>query len=302
MTAQAQPDHRAALASLDMGTKRQLTTKSNRPAAFRLAMHVGTLGLALVGIALGVPYWPVLLLPAGILMVFLFTLMHEATHRTAFENGRVNDGVAMVCGLVLFLPPAWFRYFHFAHHRHTQDPERDPELASAKPDTRLRYWLHVSGLPVWTSQIKALIRNAIWGAEDAFVPEAAQGLVRLEARLMLVIYGAAAVLSYGAGSTLLVWCWIVPLLLGQPFLRLYLLAEHGNCPLVENMLANSRTTLTNRVVCWIAWNMPYHAEHHAWPIVPFHQLPHLHDHLREHLGQVERGYTTFNRSYFERLR
>ena len=88
----------------------------------------------------------------------------------------------------------------------------------------------------------------------------------------------------------------------QPFLRLYLLAEHGNCPLVENMLANSRTTLTNRVVRWIAWNMPYHAEHHAWPIVPFHQLPHLHDHLREHLGQVERGYTTFNRSYFERLR
>lgn len=26
----------------------------------------------------------------------------------------------------------------------------------------------------------------------------------------------------------------------------------------------------------LAWNMPYHAEHHAWPSVPFHFLPFVH--------------------------
>ena len=47
--------------------------------------------------------------------------------------------------------------------------------------------------------------------------------------------------------------------LGQPALRLYLLAEHTGCPAVPDMLANSRTVLTNAVVRWLAWNMPFHA-------------------------------------------
>ena len=33
--------------------------------------------------------------------------------------------------------------------------------------------------------------------------------------------------------------WIIPALLGQPFLRAFLLAEHAACPAVSNMLENS---------------------------------------------------------------
>ena len=62
-------------------------------------------------------------------------------------------------------------------------------------------------------------------------------------------------------------------LLGQPFLRAYLLAEHARCPHVANMLENTRTTFTTALVRLIAWNMPFHAEHHAYPAVPFHKLP-----------------------------
>ena len=39
------------------------------------------------------------------------------------------------------------------------------------------------------------------------------------------------------------------------------------------MLENSRTTYTNALVRFLAWNMPFHAEHHAWPSIPFHALP-----------------------------
>jgi fatty acid desaturase len=42
------------------------------------------------------------------------------------------------------------------------------------------------------------------------------------------------------------------------------------------MLENTRTTFTNAFVRRFAWNMPYHAEHHAYPAVPFHALPRLH--------------------------
>ena len=91
--------------------------------------------------------------------------------------------------------------------------------------------------------------------------------------------------------------WLLPLVLGQPFLRLYLLAEHGRCPMVANMFENTRTTFTNRIVRFLAWNMPYHAEHHAMPMVPFHALPALHAEVQTHLKSVSHGYVEFTADY-----
>lgn len=89
----------------------------------------------------------------------------------------------------------------------------------------------------------------------------------------------------------------MPAILGQPFLRAYLLAEHGLCPPVADMLANSRTTYTARAVRLLAWNMPYHAEHHCFPAVPFHRLPDLHRHLGPALKSTAPGYGAFTRDY-----
>ena len=237
------------------------------------------------------------MLPQGILIIFLFTQLHEALHRTAFATGWMNEAVARFCGLLIVLPPDWFRYFHFAHHRHTQDPEKDPELAVPKPETVPQYLFYVSGVPVWAAHISTLVRNALGCNADAFVPEAGRRKVAREARIMLVLYALVAAVSVAAGSVEPLFLWIVPALLGQPFLRLYLLAEHGRCPFVANMFENSRTTFTNRLVRRIAWNMPYHAEHHAIPTVPFHRLPELHALSREYLCQTENGYVRFHRKY-----
>ena len=104
----------------------------------------------------------------------------------------------------------------------------------------------------------------------------------------------ASVLS---GSAVLFWVWLLPLLIGNPFLRGYLLAEHARCPHVADMFENTRTTFTNRIVRWLAWNMPYHAEHHAYPAIPFHRLPDFHDHCARHLKVTHRGYADFNIGY-----
>ena len=56
------------------------------------------------------------------------------------------------------------------------------------------------------------------------------------------------------------------------------------------MLENTRTTFTTALVRLIAWNMPFHAEHHAYPAVPFHKLPRFHEFVRQHLRTTERGY------------
>merc|ERR1712146_470917 len=73
--------------------------------------------------------------------------------------------------------------------------------------------------------------------------------------------------------------WILPHMLGAGHLRYYQTAEHRNChpaPYTETTAwMNSRTTATSWLYCRLAWITPYHSEHHAWPNVPFHQLPYV---------------------------
>ena len=49
------------------------------------------------------------------------------------------------------------------------------------------------------------------------------------------------------------------------------------------------------------WNMPYHAEHHLYPSIPFHHLPALHLKLRRQLKNVAPGYVAANRAVIRSL-
>jgi fatty acid desaturase len=184
-----------------------------------------------------------------------------------------------------------------AHHRFTHDPENDPELAGPKPDTLWAYLKYLSGLPEFRWRIVNLLRNAVTQTKATYVPPRGKAPVMAEARLFLLIYGILIVLSILLGTPLLIWVWLLPMLIAAPALRGYLLAEHARCPHVADMLSNTRTTFTNRVVRWLAWNMPYHAEHHSYPAVPFHKLPELHAICADHLKVTQNGYVPFNAEF-----
>ena len=290
-------DHRRLLAGLSDDTRRRLTALSDRRGALATASHWGALALTGILIAAQIPGWWALMLPHGVLLIFLFTLLHETSHRTVFASVSANTVVGMACGFLLLIPPLWFRYFHLAHHRHTHDPEKDPELVSSKPDTVGQYIWHVSGVPVWSGQIRTFAELVSGRADAEYLPPNARMRIVSEARLMATAYATLFIGSVVLATPILLWLWVVPALLGQPVLRLYLLAEHGRCPHVANMFANTRTTFTNRVIRWLAWNMPYHAEHHAYPAVPFHRLPDFHEITKAHLLETEQGYARFNKSY-----
>lgn len=295
-------DHRAIVAGLSAEQRSVLTGRRNGPGLLRLAVHGGAI-LALGALILaGVPFWPLLLLPQGILIVFLFTLLHECVHETAFETPWLNRTVAAVAGFLVMVPATWFRYFHFAHHRHTHDPDNDPELMSPKPETLWEYVKYLSGIPLWMGMARTVLLNGGRPSDEPYVPEKGRRKVLDEARLTLALYGGLVGVSIALGTDALLWIWVVPALLGQPFLRAYLLAEHARCPHVANMLENTRTTFTTALVRFVAWNMPYHAEHHAYPAVPFHRLPQFHEVVREHLRTTERGYGRFHRRFIEGLR
>jgi fatty acid desaturase len=275
-----------------------LSRRSDEEGLIHLALHLALIAALLaIAIALKGRFWQIPALWAeGVALVFLFAPLHETIHRTAFKRRWLNDAVAWLGGAVLMLPPEYFRSFHFAHHRHTQDPARDPELATPKPRT-LRGWLrYLSGLPYWIAEIKTTLRQALGHADDAFIPERSRPRVVAEARILWTVYLALAVGSVAFGSDAVLLYGVVPLLLGQPALRAYLMAEHTGCALGPDMLANSRTTRTNALVRFLAWNMPYHAEHHGWPAVPFHALPTLHRLVRSGLRCRGAGYAAVARN------
>ena len=64
----------------------------------------------------------------------------------------------------------------------------------------------------------------------------------------------------------------------------------------RNGLTNTRTTLTNAAVRLLMWNMPFHAEHHLYPSIPFHRLADAHgDAARRSWGSWSpRGYVRWN--------
>ena len=287
-------DHRAVIAALSHDDRQAITGKSDMPGLMRFGIHFGLIIAFGFWIGAGWAYWPLLLLPQGVLIAFLFTPLHETIHETAFRTPVLNRAVAWIAGALLFLPPLWFRYFHFAHHRHTHDPDNDPELLTPKPASLGGYVAHLSGVPYFTGMARTIAANARGTARDRFIPPKGRPKVVREARIFVALYTGLAGISLLAGSAVLFWIWLLPSALGQPFLRAYLLAEHTLCPHVADMFANTRTTFTNRLVRFFAWNMPFHAEHHAHPGVPFHKLPAFHGMVRRHLRETERGYRRFH--------
>jgi fatty acid desaturase len=249
--------------------------RSDTPGLLHLTGHIAALVVTgtIIWLSGGTLWiWPAML-AHGIVLIFLFTPLHETIHRTAFKSRALNEAVAFVIGVLILLPREYFRAFHFAHHRFTQDPARDPELASPKPANLHQWFWHVSGMPYWIAQVRGTIGHALGRAPESFYKDDAQrSAVIQEARIVLALYALVLIASLAADSSAALIYWVLPALFGQPALRLYLMAEHGLCPLVPDMLENTRTTYTNALMRALAWNMPYHAEHHAYPAVPFHRL------------------------------
>ncbi|HVO03074.1 MAG TPA: fatty acid desaturase, partial [Candidatus Cybelea sp.] len=280
------------------GTLNVWYRRTNAPGLLHLAAHLSLLLLTGAGIwaARGTFWiWPAMW-AHGVVLVFLFTPLHESIHRTAFRSRALNETVALVIGFLILLPREYFRAFHFAHHRFTQDPTRDPELAAPKPRSVAGWLWQASGLPYWIAEVRLIANHARGRAREPFYKDERQcRSVIAEARLALAIYAAVLVISLATGSTAALLYWVIPALLGQPALRLYLMAEHALCPFTDDMLVNTRTTYTNAALRFLAWNMPYHAEHHAFPAVPFHRLPEVNRTIAPRLKTTSNGYLSVQR-------
>ena len=238
----------------------------------------------------------------GFSIAAMFAPMHEAVHRTAFANNRLNNIVGWFAGLLSYYNSTYFRYFHKWHHLYTRIPGKDPELTEITPKNWAEYLLVLSGLPWWYAHITGHFRVAFGLLDDCpFIPLSARAQVIRSTRLHLGVYAGAIAVSLIFGQPWFFLYWLLPLMVGQPILRFILLAEHTGCTLDNNLTTNTRTTLTLLPLRLLMWNMPFHAEHHLYPSIPFHALPKAHQQLNSHFTHVDPGYIKVNRDIIGKL-
>ncbi|BAC08806.1 fatty acid desaturase family protein [Thermosynechococcus vestitus] len=285
---------------LSVAELQDLNQRSNWAGLRQLALH---LGILLVSGAVGLTQFgkhgwlamPALFL-CGTSLATMFATLHECSHRTAFASQWLNDAVAWLAGLLCFYNSDFYRRYHRWHHRYTQIPGKDPELADGKPTNWREYLWELSGLPWWWGKLKTFWHLFLGRLEGYpyITPEARPAVIR-SARLQLLTYGGAIALAVALGYPWLVLAWIGLLAVGQPVLRFILLAEHTHCSHDANGLMNTRTTLTLWPIRLFMWNMPYHTEHHLYPSIPFHSLGKAHTLLKSHLGHCVSGYFQVHR-------
>jgi fatty acid desaturase len=285
---------------------RSLQGRSDLAGAIRLAIHLALLAGTgwLVAVASG---WAVLpaMCALGLVQAALFAPAHETMHQTAFASRRANAVVQWLTSCPSLLNAQFYTSFHLAHHRHTQVPHQDPELATTgNPTTLAAYVWRVLGVRYWLLRLR-VIADCWRGDLRAYPYVTAQAAPRVifSVRAMSVLmFGGAVVSGVLFGWMIPLLYWIGPQLLGQPPLRAYLLAEHTGCSLDRNGLTNTRTTLTNSAVRLLMWNMPFHAEHHLYPSIPFHRLADAHRLIRGRLGCVQHGYLRWNIGFIRGVR
>ena len=281
-----------------------LNQRSNWAGALRFGLHLGVIALSgwLWGQATGGWRIPALML-YGSSLALMFCAVHECVHRTAFASGRVNDAIAWLAGLLSFYNSTFYRRYHKWHHRYTRIAGKDPELTDLEPGTLAEYLWVLSGIPWWKGKVVGHVKAALGQFEGCYyLPESSHGSIVRSTRLQLGVYGAIALLSAAIGHPWFLFTyWILPLAVGQPLLRYVLLAEHTGCTYNDDPLANTRTTLTLWPLRFLMWNMPYHAEHHLYPSIPFHALPSAHNVLKEQFETVDAGYVYVNRNIVQSL-
>ena len=291
---------------------RELSVRSDLQGLVRAVSHYGVITVMgaliwLVSSRYGIVWALPLIVAQSYFVAFLFMVVHETAHKTAFRSRGLNLVLGHLSSFAVFLPYEYYCLFHWDHHRYTQDPARDPELLSVpipRSDTQLA--IAYTGLRQVAFRVGLLLRHAFTGnARSPWIPESKRYVIVREARLYVAGYVVLLLASVVLHTSILLWVWVVPVLIGQSFLRPYLYAEHTGCERTRSAFQNTRTTYTGIFVKWFAWNMPYHVEHHAYPSIPFHALPKLNQIVADQIVYRGPGYIAVTRetwAWFRRAR
>lgn len=210
---------------------------------------------------------------------------HESSHGTAFKTDWMNNALYEISSFMVMRESVPWRWSHTRHHSDTIIVGRDPEIAVPRPPDLKAMAMSFFNLKVYPKYFKNIILHSLGELlpeEKTYIPESEYGKVILRARIYVLIYASVI------GSAIYFSTWLplfyigFPNLYGSWLMVIYGLTQHAG--LAENVLdhrLNCRTVYMNFVNRYLYWNMNYHVEHHMFPLVPYHNLPRLHELVKD---------------------
>jgi Na+-transporting NADH:ubiquinone oxidoreductase subunit F len=219
---------------------------------------------------------------------------HETGHGTAFESDWLNDALYEIASFMLMREATVWRWTHTRHHSDTNIVGRDPEIAvRTPPDVPgliLNEFFGLKNIPHYFWNLLLHSSGRLTADEKTYIPESEYKKVFLRAPIYLLIYAGVIGLAIYQRSILPFLFIGLPTLYGSWLLPIYATTQHAG--LAENVLdhrLNSRTIYMSRINRYLYWNMNYHLEHHLFPLVPYHNLPKLHEIVKPSLPKPYRS-------------
>jgi len=274
------------------GELRQLLERRNWPAMrditlwFALIIGSGLLALRLWNAASAWAVVPFMIY--GVLYASTSdSRWHESGHGTAFKTRWLNDALYEIASFMVMRESTIWRWSHARHHSDTIIVGRDPEIAVPRPPNLLRVLAGFCKLMVIARYFRQVVLHCtgtLSPEEKTFVPQSEYRKAFLRAAIYLLIYASVVGMSIHTRSILPLLFVGLPTLYGSWLVEVYGLTQHAG--LAEDVLdhrLNTRTIYMNAINRYLYWNMNYHVEHHLFPLVPYYNLPRLHQLVRSEL-------------------
>ena len=282
---------------------RRLNEKSNFMGFFQLFSHlIAILLISVLHYKLMYSWWSLASgFVLGVLVNFLYAGQHELSHGTVFKTFKLNEFSGRIIGFFMLFPRDFDQIMHFAHHKWTQDWEKDGELVR-EPFTIKTYLLWFWGVTYWRNRIVGILRRARGVVIEPYINSTEYKKVILESRLHVFGYLIIFILSLYFNSWAALTFWILPMLITKPVHQMQNTIEHLGLTHKKDILQNTRSTRTNFLMKWLCWQMPYHTAHHTFPSVPFWKLKELNSKIEKKSGNVySMGYFEFQIEVIKRL-
>jgi len=206
---------------------------------------------------------------------------HESGHGTAFKTDWMNNTLYEIASFMVMRESTIWRWSHTRHHSDTIVVGRDPEIQVPRPPNLVELAKKFVGLGnfprYWISVVQHCFAR-MSGPEREFVPESEYSGVFIRARIYISIYALIIAEAFHYRTILPLMFVGLSNLYGSWLMNVYSLTQHAG--LAENVLdhrLNCRTVYMNPVNRFLYWNMNYHLEHHMFPLVPYYNLPQLHE-------------------------
>lgn len=238
----------------------------------------------------------------------LLVLLHDGSHSRLYRKPWLNDLMTQFfTGGPVFFSLKLYRKTHLKHHRIPLEPE-DPDISltggypvNAKSFRRklLRDIVGISYFKFMSHFFKLKKVKKTKLQEDA-TKQRSDSFFLTNTFLIasgIIINGFLFSLAYFAGKPLLylVLWWVPIITILQVYLRIRGITEHAGYQPGPDQLAISRTVLNPVETFFFSPNnVNYHIEHHAYPSVPFYNLPKVHKLLSERGSLPKQNvYTTY---------